>query len=88
MKKLPTEERKKLYNAVFTYKRSNHHGFTQKEVNKFLNDFNINHKDFNKNLVVRTAIIINGETLTYATDVYHAALAALEHRNLHWTKWD
>jgi len=57
-------ENKKIIKSKF--------GLTDNEIKALLKEQKINEKDFYKALGINTCIIINGETITYHTDIDRA----------------
>ena len=55
-------------------------GLTNDEIKVLLKERNINEKDFNKALGTNTCMIINGQTITYHTDI-DKALRLLTNKN-------
>ena len=55
-------------------------GLTNNEIKELLKEQKINEKDFYKALGINTCMIINGETITYHTDI-NRALRLLTNKN-------
>jgi len=64
MEKLINMEDKKIIKSKF--------GLTDNEIKALLKEQKINEKDFYKALGINTCMIINGETITYHTDIDRA----------------
>ncbi len=64
MEKLINMEDKKIIKSKF--------GLTNNEIKALLKEQKINEKDFYKALGINTCMIINGETITYHTDIDRA----------------
>tara|TARA_R110002012_G_scaffold275619_1_gene462268 strand:- start:165 stop:419 length:255 start_codon:yes stop_codon:yes gene_type:complete len=79
-----------LHNLVYGYKTKNKEGFTPKEMFDLLNNNfpKITKEQFNNCIGVRTCIIIEGEIITYHTDIFYALLQIIEGRNLKWFEFD
>jgi len=64
-------------------------GFTKDDINVIINYFDImNMSKFQSTLEGITGIVIEGEFVTYYTDVHKAILCGLENRDLTLTEWD
>jgi DNA-binding transcriptional regulator YiaG len=64
MEKLINMEDNKIIKSKF--------GLTNNEIKELLKEQKINEKDFYKALGINTCMIINGETITYHTDIDRA----------------
>jgi hypothetical protein len=72
MEKLINMEDNKIIKSKF--------GLTNNEIKELLKEQKINEKDFYKALGINTCMIINGETITYHTDI-NRALRLLTNKN-------
>ena len=79
-----------LHYLVYNFKTKNKEGFTSEETrNLVANNFpNLTHKKFAKLLGTNTVMVIDGEVVTYHTDVYHALIQVVENRDLNWCEID
>lgn len=81
-------EYKKIKDTVYNYKTKNEHGFTKTEIHNLLVELKINEKRFNKALGVNTCMLIDGEVITYHTDVLKGVVCAIENREQNSLEWD
>ena len=73
-----------IYNYPTKYKQ----GFTHSEMLKLIYDLRLGKARFFDKLGVNTAMIIDGEWLTYHTDVARTAVLITENREMRWYEWD
>jgi formate dehydrogenase assembly factor FdhD len=81
-------EYKKIKDVVYNYKTKHEHGFTKTEIDNLLEELNINENRFNKALGVNTCMLIDGEVITYHTDVLKGVVCAIENREQNSLEWD
>lgn len=71
------------------FKTKNKEGYTDSEILKLLENYSEIHiQNFNKAIGVHTCMIIDGETITYHTDVKLALILCLEKRAPKSYEWD
>lgn len=78
----------KIEKAVDTYPTKYRHGFTHTEISDLLENLNINEKKFNKAMGVNTCMLIDGNTITYHTDIIKGIICAIEDREQNNIEWD
>lgn len=81
-------EYKKLKDIVYKYKTKYENGFIKSEIDTLLQELNINENRFNKALGVNTCMIIDGEVITYHTDILKGLVCAIENREQNNLEWD
>ena len=81
-------EYKKLKDVVYNYNTKYKNGFTKTEIDNLLEELNINERRFNKALGVNTCMLIDGEAITYHTDVLKGVVCAIENREQNSLEWD
>jgi len=81
-------EYEKLKDLVYKYKTNYEHGFTNIEIQNLLEELNINERRFNKALGCNTCMIIDGNIITYHTDVLKGIVCSLENREQSFFEFD
>jgi hypothetical protein len=81
-------EYKKIKEIVNNYKTKNKEGFTRTEIEDLLEQLNVNERKFNKALGIITCLVINGESITFRTDIIQGILCAVENREQNSLDWD
>lgn len=71
---------KDVSNVVTDYPTKNIEGFTRKEIDTLLSQYGIDKEKFNKALGVCTGMIINGDVVTYHSDVELGIKCVLQNR--------
>ena len=82
------KEMKEIKDLVYNYKTKYKQGFIKKEIDKLLEELNINENRFNKALGVNTCMLIDGEIITYHNDILKGIICALENREQNSFEWD
>jgi hypothetical protein len=81
-------EYEKLQKKVFDYNTKYKEGFIKSEIEHFLEELNINERRFYKALGVNTCMLIDGEVITYHTDILKGVVCAIENREQNSLEWD
>ncbi len=81
-------EYQKLENKIFNYKTKYREGFIKSEIEQLLEELNINERRFYKALGVNTCMLIDGEVITYHTDILKGVICAKENREQNILEWD
>lgn len=81
-------EYNKLKKIVYKYKTKYENGFIKSEIDTLLEELNINENRFNKALGVNTCMVIDGEVITYHTDILKGLVCAIENREQNNLEWD
>ena len=72
-----------IYNKVYGFQTTYKEGFTQKDIDVLLVDFdNFDISKFNNALCNITCIEINDEQIIYRHDIYNAVICGIEKRKL------
>jgi hypothetical protein len=79
---------KKIEKEVLQFKTKYTNGFIGSEITELLEKLNINEKRFNKAMGVNTCIIIDGQIITYHTDIIKGIVCAIEDRGQNILEWD
>lgn len=79
---------KLIKDFVYSYKTKHKQGFTKTEIESLLEEMNINEKRFYKALGINTCMVIEGEIITYHTDVLKSVICAVENRQQNIMEWD
>lgn len=78
-----------IKDVIYNYPTKNEHGFTTEEIKKLLKLFGgISVRKFNKKLGIHTAMLIDGEIITYHCDVLMAIRCCLENREQTFAEFD
>lgn len=77
-----------LKEKVYDYNTKYSAGFIKSEIEQLLEELNINEKRFYKALGVNTCMLIDGEVITYHTDILKGVVCALENREQNSLEWD
>ena len=81
-------EYEKLQKKVFDYNTKYKVGFIKSEIEQLLEELNINERRFYKALGVNTCMLIDGEVITYHTDILKGVVCAIENREQNSLEWD
>lgn len=79
---------KKIQKAVIDYPTKYKEGFINIEIVDLLENLNINKKKFNKAMGVNTCMLIDGNLITYHTDIIKGIVCAIEDREQNSIEWD
>ena len=74
--------------AVSKFPTKNKEGFTDNEIKQLCEMFKIEEKKLNTALGTNTVIMIDGEIITYHSDVEMALICCVEHRDMNALEWD
>jgi hypothetical protein len=77
-----------LQDKVYNYNTKYSDGFIKDEIENLLEELNINEKRFNKALGVNTCMMIDGNVITYHSDILKGVVCALENREQNSLEWD
>jgi hypothetical protein len=79
-----------IWEKIKNFKTKHESGFTSQEIVDFLKESypKIERKDFNLALGIHTAMFIDGESITYHSDVELAVKCCLEDRKPNIFEWD
>lgn len=79
-----------LHELVYNFKTKHKEGFTVKEMRKLVaeNFPKVTKEKFAECLGTNTVRIIDGDMITYHTDVFYALLQIVEDRDLKWFEFD
>ncbi len=89
LKKVKKEsEYEKLQKKVFDYNTKYKEGFIKSEIEQLLEELNINERRFYKALGVNTCMLIDGDVITYHTDILKGVVCAIENREQNSLEWD
>jgi hypothetical protein len=77
-----------LQDKVYNYNTKYSAGFIKDEIENLLEELNINEKRFNKALGVNTCMMIDGNVITYHSDILKGVVCALENREQNSLEWD
>ena len=81
MQNLPTELTvKNLSDVIDNFPRKHKNGFVSSEIDAILKKYGINKEVFNKEMGVNTAMLIDGETVSYDTDIQKTLQCLLQGR--------
>lgn len=78
----------KLQKKVFDYNTKYKEGFIKSEIEQLLEELNINERRFYKGLGVNTCMLIDGDVITYHTDILKGVVCAIENREQNSLEWD
>jgi hypothetical protein len=78
----------KLQKKVFDYNTKYKEGFIKSEIEQLLEELNINERRFYKALGVNTCMLIDGDVITYHTDILKGVVCAIENREQNSLEWD
>lgn len=81
-------EYQKLEKKVFDYNTKYKEGFIKSEIEQLLEELNINERRFYKALGVNTCMLVDGDVITYHTDILKGVVCALENREQNSLEWD
>jgi hypothetical protein len=81
-------EYEKLQKKVFDYNTKYKEGFIKSEIEQLLEELNINERRFYKALGVNTCMLIDGDVITYHTDILKGVVCAIENREQNSLEWD
>jgi hypothetical protein len=68
---------------VNNYPTKYEHGFTSNEIQELLIDYNINHDLFFENMGLNTSMIIDGEFITYHSDIKKTLNKIIDKRDMY-----
>jgi len=77
-----------LDDYIFSYPTKHKEGFTDSEMLKLIYDLHLGKARFFSKLGINTAIVIDGDWLTYHTDVLRTARMIIENREMYLYEWD
>ena len=78
----------KIDKAVMDYPTKYREGFVKSEISELLEKLNVNERRFNKALGVNTCTMIDGNIITYHTDIIKGIVCAIEDREQSGIEWD
>jgi hypothetical protein len=81
-------EYQKLQKKVFDYNTKYKEGFIKSEIEQLLEELNINERRFYKALGVNTCILVDGDVITYHTDILKGVVCAIDNREQNSLEWD
>jgi hypothetical protein len=77
-----------LKDKVYNYNTKYSAGFIEDEIEKLLEELNINEKKFYKALGVNTCMMIDGKIITYHSDILKGIVCAIDNREQNSLEWD